>query len=86
MELVLGKKRLLEDTATLAESGVSADTVVMAVVSKRSVKRQRREDLDDKDPYADDLTDPERAVILEIPDAPQRYPTVLLLIVQLWRF
>ena len=66
VELVLGKKRLLEDTATLAESGVSTDTVVMAVLGKRSVKRQRREDLDDKDPH--DLMDPDIAVMLEIPD------------------
>ena len=68
VELVLGKKRLLDDTATLAESGVSADTVVMAVTSKRSVKRQRRDahDLDDKDRY--DLMDPDIAVMLEIPD------------------
>ena len=38
VELVLGKKRLLEDTATLAESGVSTDTFSIAAVSKRSVK------------------------------------------------
>ena len=68
VELVLGKKQLLDDTATLAESGVSADTVVLAVVSKRALKRRRKDDPDDKDPYAYDLMDADRAVMLEIPE------------------
>ena len=66
VELVLGKKRLLDDTGTLAESGVSADTVVMAVVSKRSVKLRRKDDLADKVCY--DMKDPDRAFVLEIPE------------------
>ena len=65
VELVQGKKRLHDDVATLAESGVSSDAGVMAVISKRLVKLRRKDDAPDDQPY--DLNDPDRPVVLEIP-------------------
>ena len=68
VELVQGKKRLLDDAATLAESEVSADAGVVAVISKRLVKRRRKGDNESGDKAPIDLNDPDRPVLLEIPD------------------
>ena len=63
-----GTKRLQDDAATLADSEVSADAGVMAVISKRLVKRRRKDDDAPEDETHYDLNDPDRPVILEIPD------------------
>ena len=63
-----GKKRLHDDGATLAESEVSADAGVVAVISKRLVKRRRKELNASEDQAHYDLNDPDTPVLLEIPD------------------
>ena len=68
VELVQGKKRLLDDAATLAEGEVSADAGVVAVISKRIVRRRRKDDDESGDKAQFDLNDPDRPVFLEIPD------------------
>ena len=53
VELVVGEEPLRNNAATLAESGVSGDTAVLAVLRTRSVRCVRKEEaaysLDDVD-------------------------------------
>ena len=68
VELALGEKPLLDDSVTLADSGISEDVAVLAVLSKRTAECLCKQEA----PL--DLCDPNRLVLLNIPDGTTEIP------------
>ena len=68
VELALGEKPLLDDSVTLADSGISEDVAVLAVLSKRTAECLCQQEA----PL--DLCDPNRLVLLNIPDGTTEIP------------
>ena len=69
VELVLAEKPLLDDSVTLADSGISEDVAVLAVLSKRTAECLCKEDA----PF--DLNVQDRLVLLIIPDGKTEIPS-----------
>lgn len=69
VELVVGEEPLRNNAATLAESGVSGDTAVLAVLRTRSVRCVRKEEA------AYSLDDVDARVVLEVPDGATEIPS-----------
>ena len=68
VELVLAAEPLWDDSVTLADSGISEDVVILAVWSQRTASCLRAADADF------DLGDPNRLVLLNIPDGTTEIP------------